>query len=163
VSVFNATISVALALFLGQPAASAGNHSVQVFRPAKWTYSCPPENVGSDGQILCRATYLEYPSLDVERTDKGMKLRFVSQCGYNKNPNKLGKYIYQPFVIPFSFYPPASDAKQIGIAFANALAKIPNISRKVCGSEHAIKTIKIEQDEIDRMIEVVFIQKKLSR
>jgi hypothetical protein len=137
------------------------DEAVHVIRPTKWTYSCLPENVGADGQILCQATYLSYPSLSVERTDRGMKLSFVSQCGYNKNPNKLGKYIFQKFVVPVTFSPPASDAKQIAVGFGNALAELPAISRKACGSEHGLKRIKIDEDQIEQMIEVVFIQKKL--
>jgi len=127
--------------------------------PVQWTFNCPSSHVGADGQFLCRASHVGYPKVEVERTDQGMKISTISQCGVNENPNALSKYRYRNITIIVSLKPDATPEK-VEKAFFRNLNDIPKISQKFCGLEHGYKEFVVKKDQVPNMIEILFFNKK---
>lgn len=126
---------------------------------AQWSFSCPSDRIGVDGQILCSASHIGVPRLEVERTDQGMKLSTVSQCGFNDNPSAFSKYRYKKLTILIPLKPNITAGKIAEIFFRN-LNDVPKISKKACGQEHGINEFELDKSQVPYMIDVVFFKKK---
>ncbi|UVO49340.1 hypothetical protein M0208_01950 [Sphingomonas sp. SUN019] len=152
-------LSVLLGLSQATPSQTTPQGKMFYISPERWSYSCPENVRGADGLPLCSARYDSYPALMVARVDQGMTLTIPAKC--RRAVNRFGEEVdvYNDFSVTVSLKADVA-VQDISTAIVNYLSNLPHGIKRVCGKDYGKDRYEINDDDLQPMIEAVFINKK---